>query len=219
MFGRIAGVYDLLNHLLSFGIDRSWRRKLAELAPDDSRLLDLAAGTLDVALALQKAKPRAAILAMDFCLPMLQEGMAKLSGESRILLCAGDALTLPLPDNSVDGITIAFGIRNIHPREYALSEMLRVLRPGGRICVLEFGSARERILGGVYNLYLRALLPVIGRVIARDRGAYSYLARTILEFPTAPEFAAQMTGAGFESVQFRKLTGGIVCLHWGEKAR
>lgn len=220
MFGRIAGVYDPLNHILSFGIDKSWRRELARLAPAGFDLLDLAAGTLDVSLALRAANPQAKIIAMDFCQPMLIQGRKKLATPdlaSAISLCCGDALRLPLPDNSVDGITIAFGIRNITPRVAAFREMLRILRPGGKACVLEFGSAKERILGGAYNIYLKALLPLIGRMISHDSGAYEYLARTIREFPSAPELASEMEQAGLERASFRKLTGGIVCLHWAFK--
>lgn len=220
MFGRIAGVYDLLNHVLSFGVDRSWRGELAELAPEGSPLLDLAAGTLDVSLALRRAKPEALIIAMDFCLPMLIRGQAKLANPelmAAIAPCCGDAFNLPLAADSVAGITIAFGIRNIRPRGPALSEMLRVLKPGGRLCILEFGSARERIWGGIYNIYLAGLLPLVGRLIARDKSAYSYLATSIREFPTAPEFMAEMQAAGFQNCAWRKLTGGITCLHWAEK--
>lgn len=219
MFARIAGIYDTLNHLLSFGIDRSWRRKLAELAPD-GLILDLAAGTLDVSLALNQARPGAIILAMDFCAPMLELGKQKIAArglQKQIFLCCGDALALPLPDNSVTGITIAFGIRNIHPRPKALAEMFRVLRPGGRACILEFGSAKERIWGGVYNLYLACMLPLVGRLISHDRRAYSYLSSSIREFPVAHVLADEMENAGFANVRFRKLTGGIVCLHWAEK--
>ncbi len=220
MFGNIAGVYDLLNHVLSFGVDRFWRRELAALAPDHGPLLDIAAGTLDVALALHKKRPNAEIIAADFCPPMLEKGLRKLNSpelRAAILPCAADALSLPLAENSVAGITIAFGIRNISPRPAAFMEMLRALKPGGRACILEFGSASERILGGVYNLYLSALLPLIGRLIARDKEAYSYLARSIRQFPAAPVLAREMAEAGFTNVGFRKLTGGIVCIHWGEK--
>lgn len=220
MFAHIAGVYDLLNHTLSFGVDRSWRRKLAELAPESGPILDLAAGTLDVALALHKARPGVQIIAADFCAPMLQKGLSKLSThilKAAISPCAANALALPLPDSSVSGITIAFGIRNIKPRRQAFREMLRTLKPGGRACILEFGSASERIWGGLYNFYLAALLPVIGRLIAKDKEAYAYLARTIKEFPPAPALAGEIEEAGFANVGFRKLTGGIVSIHWGEK--
>lgn len=219
MFGRIAGVYDLLNHLLSLGIDRGWRRALAALAPDGD-LLDLAAGTLDVALALAKQRPQASILALDFCQPMLARGLKKLATPRmrvQIQVAAANALALPLPENRMDGVTIAFGIRNINPRSRAFAEMLRVLKPGGKVCILEFGSASERIWGGVYNSYLAGLLPLIGRLIARDNTAYAYLAESIRAFPTAPLLAQEMTAAGFERVGYRRLTGGIVCLHWGYK--
>lgn len=220
MFGRIAGVYDLLNHTLSMGVDRIWRRKLATLVPGGKSFLDLAAGTLDVSVALHRRQPEATILAMDFCPEMLRQGRKKLATQelkTHIFPCGGDALKLPLPDNSVDAVTIAFGIRNITPRDKAFREMLRVLRPGGRACILEFGSARQPVWGGLYNLYLSFLLPLVGRIISRDKNAYAYLSRTIREFPPAPVLALEMARAGFTDTQFRKLTGGIVCLHWGEK--
>lgn len=219
MFARIVNVYDLLNHVLSMGMDIRWRRELAALAKGNL-VLDLAAGTLDVSLALAKNLPGAQILAMDFCLPMLERGVKKLRenpASTRIFPCVADALHIPLPDNSVESVTIAFGIRNIPPRIEALREMHRVLAPGGRLCILEFGSASERILGGLYNLYLARILPRIASLVARDGGAYVYLARTIAEFPRAQDLAAEMREAGFASAEFKRLTGGIVCLHWGEK--
>lgn len=220
MFGHIAGVYDLLNHVLSLGIDRSWRKELAMLAPDEGLFLDLAAGTLDVAIALQRMRPASTVLALDFCVPMLERGRQKLDTREQrdsILPCAGDALDLPVADDSASCITIAFGIRNIEARAAAFAEMLRALKPGGRVCVLEFGSAQEKIWYGFYNLYLARILPFIGRLIARDKQAYSYLARTIREFPSAPALADEMENAGFINVGYLRLTGGIVCIHTGEK--
>ncbi len=221
MFGRIAKVYDLLNHVLSLGIDRSWRKQLAALVPRDSaNILDLAAGTLDVALALHAVLPNAFILAMDFCQPMLVSGMAKLTAPAlsqAILPCVADALELPLPDNCVDAVTMAFGIRNIRRRLAAFAEMKRVVRPGGRVCILEFGSANEKILGGLYNFYLARILPRIGSLLARDKAAYEYLARTIKEFPPAVALAGELEAVGFAGVRYRKLSGGIVCLHWARK--
>lgn len=223
MFGRIAGVYDFLNHFLSLGIDRYWRRELAGLTKKGSRRLmpDLAAGTLDVALAVLKARPDVYIPAIDFCQPMLEKGLAKLDTEERrkrVLPCVGDAMSLPLPDNCADSLTMAFGIRNISPRAPAFKEMLRVLAPGGRACILEFGSGQERVWGGIYNFYLAHILPRIGALYARDKKAYSYLSRTINEFPHARRLAEEMEEAGFVDVRFRKLSSGIVCLHWGHKA-
>ncbi len=222
MFGRIAGVYDFLNHFLSLGIDRNWRRELALLAcPGQSGIIaDVASGTLDVALALLNAHPDATIPAIDFCPRMLHIGQKKINTpqkRQRILPCAGDALGLPLSDSCVGSLTMAFGIRNIRERVTAFKEMLRVLEPGGKACILEFGSGQEKIWGGLYNLYLERILPAVGALVARDAAAYSYLAATIRAFPAAEALACEMEVAGFENVGYRKLTSGIVCLHWGFK--
>ncbi len=221
MFGRIARFYDLLNHVLSLGIDCWWRRELAASVwrGPAHRFLDLAAGTLDVSFALRRRHPEYKVLAMDFCHPMLALGQKKLERrlETGVLPVAADGKRLPLPDNSVDSVTIAFGIRNILPRAEALKEMHRVLVPGGRACILEFGSGRDKIWGGLYNLYLTRLLPSIGRLVSRDSGAYAYLARTIMAFPSARELRKEMEDAGFAKVRYEKLTSGIVCLHVGEK--
>lgn len=222
MFGRIAGVYDLLNHLLSLGVDKYWRKELAKLATQSQPhfTLDLAAGTLDVALAINRRSSATIIPALDFCPQMLEAGLRKLKTpelKSHILPCAADALHIPIKTNFVDSVTMAFGIRNIEERMAAFQEMLRVLKPGGIACILEFGSGQERIWGGLYNFYLARILPIIGKFIARDNKAYAYLARTIREFPDAGKLAREMTEAGFNEVGWRKLTSGIVCLHWGLK--
>jgi len=221
MFGRIARFYDLLNRVLSLGIDQYWRKVLAEhVTPGSGNVvLDLAAGTLDVSLAVRRRYPQVTVPALDFCPPMLALGCRKLKGVNavRILPVAADAKCLPLPDASVDCITIAFGIRNIIPRKMAWAEMLRVLRPGGRACILEFGSGQERIWGGLYNLYLNRVLPLVGRLFSRDAEAYAYLSDTICAFPTALKLEEEMRKAGFARAWHRKLTSGIVCLHLGEK--
>lgn len=218
MFGRIAGIYDLLNRLLSMGIDQRWRNILAENARMGTRrlILDLAAGTLDVAIKIAKKWPQTRVCAIDFCRPMLQKGLGKPLG-GRIAPCVGDVKALPIGENAADCVTIAFGIRNITPRSAAFAEMLRVLEPGGKALVLEFGSGSERIWGGIYNFYLSQILPLIGKAISRDKGAYEYLARTVREFPSADVLAEEMGNAGFVNVAYKKLTGGIVCLHWGFK--
>lgn len=223
MFGRIAGVYDFLNHFLSLGIDRGWREKLAAEVRlgHTGMVLDLAAGTLDVALTILRQHPGAIIPAIDFCPPMLARGRRKLNDDAQknhIFPCAGDALRLPLPDNCADSVTMAFGIRNIQPRTDAFREMFRVLAWGGKACILEFGSGQERIWGGIYNIYLGHILPGIGKLVARDDAAYAYLARTIRDFPPAAALASEMAEAGFVNVGWRKLTSGIVCLHWGFKS-
>ncbi|MBR4742286.1 MAG: ubiquinone/menaquinone biosynthesis methyltransferase [Desulfovibrio sp.] len=187
---------------------------------DKNMVLDLASGTLDVALAINKIHPNLKIAAMDFCAPMLQLGQKKLltAQNKTIFPIVADAKKLPLPDECCDCITIAFGIRNILPRQAAFAEMLRVLVPGGRVCILEFGSGQERIWGGLYNFYLNHLLPNIAKLFAKDKFAYKYLADTICSFPTAKVFEKEMQEAGFIKTSFRKMTSGIVCLHIGEKA-
>ncbi len=223
MFGRIVPRYDLLNHVLSLGCDRLWRARLAKAAVPGptGRILDIAAGTFDVSLALRRQWPHVLVPAVDFCLPMLQKGRSKLRGRDgeRILPIAGDATRLPLPDACVDACTMAFGIRNIKARETAFAEMLRVLVPGGSACVLEFASSRERILGGLYNFYLERLLPSLGGLISGDAKAYSYLAESIRDFPDAAALEAEMRSAGFARTRFTRIFSGIVNLHVAEKAQ
>ena len=224
LFSRIAGVYDLLNRILSFGLDARWRKHLAASvepfpAKSTARILDLAAGTLEVSVLLAGNYTGYCVLAMDFCLPMLQKGLPKIarSKNKRVYPLVGDGRKLPLPDTCVDAVTIAFGLRNIRPRTRAYAEVLRVLAPGGRFCVLEFGSARDRILFGLYNFYLRYMLPLIGRFVSKDKDAYQYLADTVEAYPSAAELAEEMRAAGFSSVAYTKFTSGIVWLHSGKK--
>ena len=223
MFGRIVFRYDMLNRILSLGCDRLWRARLAEAARSGAtgRILDLATGTFDVALALHARYPDIIVPAVDFCLPMLKKGRDKLCGgaRGRVLPVAGDAARLPLPDASVDSITMAFGIRNMRARHAVFAEMLRVLAPGGLACILEFASGKKRIWGGVYNLYLNYLLPGLGRLISGDKDAYAYLAGTISDFPDAAALEKELRGAGFARTRFERFFAGVVCLHVAEKAR
>ena len=237
MFGRIAGWYDFLNHFLSLGIDILWRRRLVTLLalPEktESRLLDLAAGTLDVSLEAAGRFALCRVAATDFCLPMLLRGRKKLKRRGAAGFCpqeAGkpqvcgladpvqaDGRNLPFADNSFEAASIAFGIRNIRPREDAYRELWRVLKPGGRLCILEFGSGRRRIMGGLYNFYLERLLPAAGKIFSRDSDAYQYLADTIREFPDEPTLARELCAAGFADVFWERLTFGIVVIHVGVK--
>ena len=225
IFTRIAGIYDLMNRVLSFGLDALWRKRLAEsVLPFPPRgkavILDLAAGTMEVSLALAKRYSHRTVLALDFCHPMLLKGLPKLQQNMQrghIFPLTGDARRLPLTDASVDAITIAFGLRNIRPREEAYAEALRVLVPGGKLCVLEFGGGGNRIFFGLYNLYLAHFLPLVGRLASRDKGAYRYLADTVVTYPEASVLAEEMRRAGFAFVHYRFFTAGVVCLHTGEK--
>lgn len=223
MFGRIAGWYDFLNHALSLGQDVYWRYRLARTLrlPANGMVLDLAAGTMDVSLEILRQYPDARVLAMDFAEPMLRKGQRKAAAARRGKAAQpvlADGRFLPLPEASVDAATIAFGIRNIVPRSAAFAEIRRALKPGGRLCVLEFGSGQSRIWKGVYNLYLDRILPLVGSVVSGDRNAYAYLAQTIRGFPPARELAAEMRAAGFEQVYWQPLMSGIVYLHVARKA-
>jgi demethylmenaquinone methyltransferase/2-methoxy-6-polyprenyl-1,4-benzoquinol methylase len=221
MFGRIAEPYDFLNHFLSLGMDYRWRRVLVEMIEQGptGRVLDLAAGTMDVTLAIRRARPQMEVLALDFALPMLSRGRdkAKEKNVAQVFPVLADGRQLPLPDACVDAATIAFGIRNIKPREDAFRELLRVLAPGGKLLVLEFGTARRPIMKGLYNLYLNRILPFIGGLFSGEKEAYSYLARTIGEFPHAGDLATEIASCGFKDVGYKALSLGIVNIHFGRK--
>jgi demethylmenaquinone methyltransferase/2-methoxy-6-polyprenyl-1,4-benzoquinol methylase len=221
MFGRIAGRYDLANRLLSGGRDRSWRRRLVAAVrrtrPVD--VLDLATGSGDVALALARSLgPDARIRGIDFCAPMLAEAERKRAAAgAAIRFELGDALALPLPDASCDAVTIAFGLRNLPDRSRGLAEMLRVLRPGGSLFVLEF-SRPALWLRPFYLFYLRHVLPRIAGWVTGDRAAYVYLNRTIEDFPGRLALEEELRAAGFAHVRSSALTGGVVALHEARRA-
>ncbi len=233
MFGAIAGRYDLLNHLLSFNLDKRWRARTVDrvapiLAKPDARVLDLCCGTADVLFALEDRRPagsRAVLLGSDFCHPMLVEAnrkAARRSGEghgqrSRSPLFEADALTLPVASGSLDLITVAFGFRNLANYRHGLDELARVLRPGGTLAILEFSQPTNRLFAALYGFFSSRVLPWIGGMISGSRDAYSYLPESIRKFPGAEELAAQMRGAGFSSVEFERMTFGAVALHLGRK--
>ncbi len=222
MFGRIARWYDFLNHFLSLGQDYVWRYRLVRLLrpKSDGIILDLAAGTMDVSTEILRQYPDAKVLALDFARPMLVHGARrKVTGkrEERIQPVQADGRKLPLPDNSIDGATIAFGIRNILPREQCYGEVLRVLKPGARFCILEFGTGSRRVWKGIYNFYLDKLLPLIGKVVSGDSTAYRYLAQTIKTFPDERKLAQELVDAGFPRVFHMPMLSGIVYAHIAQK--
>lgn len=229
LFGRIAPWYDFLNHVLSLGSDIIWRKRLRRCVRvhQTKRVLDLAAGTLDVSRELVRRLPGVDVVAMDVSEPMLRRGQRKIRrraktsngpSRSRILPVVADGRALPARDECVDCVTIAFGIRNIRPREVAYHEVLRVLAPGGRFCILEFGAGRRKILRGVYNIYLHRVLPLIGQIFSGDPQAYRYLAESIQEFPDAGTLCQELLRAGFARTYSVPMTFGIVHLHVAEKA-
>ncbi len=218
MFDAIAPRYDVLNHLLSAGIDRRWRaRAVAALAlTGRETLLDICTGTADVAL---EAGPRAArVVGVDFAGAMLEHGLAKVRAaraDGRIALVRGDAMSLPVRDGSIDAATVAFGIRNVEDHARACVEMARVLRRGGRLAILEFGTPRLPGMKTLYLWYFRRILPLIGRLISGHDSAYSYLPASVGTFPSPPAFADVLLAAGFGDVHVVSLTGGIVHLYVG----
>jgi demethylmenaquinone methyltransferase/2-methoxy-6-polyprenyl-1,4-benzoquinol methylase len=215
MFARIARRYDLANHLLSGGMDWLWRRRVArivrEWAPGD--ILDLATGSGDLALALQAACPAAQVVGADFCEEMLREANRK--GLAKTVLA--DALRMPFPDRSFDAVTVAFGLRNMESWPAALAEIIRVLRPGGRILVLDF-AVPDPPLRWFYIPYLERILPTLAGWLTGDRTAYQYLAESIAQFPSGEAMRALLREAGFTNTHGERWSGGIVAIYLGTKS-
>jgi demethylmenaquinone methyltransferase/2-methoxy-6-polyprenyl-1,4-benzoquinol methylase len=224
MFATIAGRYDLLNHLLSGNIDKRWRRSvantlLATLSEPEARVLDVACGTGDLSLTLSETGP-AQVVGVDFCRPMLDIAAAKAarSGE-RVPFIEGDALALPFRDGSFEVATIAFGLRNLSSVESGFKELLRVLKPGGRVAVLEFSKPSAPVLRWLFRVYFTKLLPLFGGWVSGSKSAYQYLPESVARFPDQRELTFLMQEAGFEEINFQNLTGGIAALHLGTRPR
>lgn len=222
MFSDIAPRYDLLNHLLSFNIDRGWRRRaidaLAWQQAPEGLYLDVCAGTLDVAVELAKRSGfRGRVLGADFVEAMLRRGVGKTVGLP-VFGTAADALALPLADASCDAAIAAFGVRNLVDLDAGLREVARVVRPGGRFVILEFTTPASAVMRAMYGFYSNRLLPLIGGLISGNRGAYRYLPESIARFPAAPELAERMRGGGFRDVRWELLTFGTVAIHVGVRS-
>ena len=219
MFAGIAGRYDLLNHVLSINIDKRWRRcvrdELAGVLADPAALvLDVACGTGDLSIELQQ-NSAAKIVGSDFCRPMLE--IAKEKAGTVIPFVEGDAMSLPFADDSFDAVTIAFGLRNLSNFEDGLGELQRVLKPGGRIAVLEFSSPRVPGFRSLFNFYFTQVLPRIGGAVSGSRGAYEYLPDSVSKFPDQKGLVRLMTETGFTDVSYKNLTGGIAAIHTGRR--
>lgn len=222
MFGSIAGRYDLLNRVLSLGLDAAWRREAVRVAVAGRprRILDVATGTADVALGLKKAAPQARVVGVDFAEPMLAIGRGKAARAGLdIALEYGDGTDLPYGDESFDVVTIAYGLRNFADRDAGLREFQRVLVPGGTLVVLEFPPPRTGPVGRLFRLYFRRVLPVIGGLVSGNSSAYAYLPRSVLAFPSPHELAVAMRDAGFGEVRYKLQTLGISALHVGVKPK
>lgn len=224
MFSDIAPRYDLLNHLLSFSLDRAWRRRTAHrfgeiLARPESRALDLCCGTGDLAFALERVRNRAGekgarVIGSDFAQPMLDRAAQKgIRAKSAAVFAAADALNLPFPDASFDLVTSAFGFRNLADYEGGLREMARVLKPGGRLGILEFSEPGSGAMAAAFRFYFRHILPRVGGAISGNSTAYAYLPGSVSRFPSPEEFSALMERHGFASIEAVRWNFGSVVLH------
>ncbi len=221
MFDRIAPRYDLLNRLLSLRQDVVWRKKVAQYLPDRAGqiVLDVATGTADLLLSLfDKSDRISSAVGIDLSPKMLRLGLEKIASRrlaDKISLVRADALGIPFADNSFDAVTIAFGIRNVADVPRALTEMHRVLKPGGKVLILEFSLPRNRFIRSLYQFHLRGILPRLGAIVSGDSHAYRYLNKTIETFPHGEEFCDVMRKAGFVEVQAAPLTFGIATIYHG----
>lgn len=223
MFDNIAHRYDFLNHFLSFNIDHGWRKKLVkELSKEPvKKVLDLATGTGDQAIAIAR-RLDVSIQGLDISEGMLEVGrqkVKKLGMENRICMGVGDAEAIHFPDSSFDAVTISFGVRNFATLKKGLDEINRVLRPGCRVLILEFSHPRNTLLKFLYRVYSKTYLPWMGKRISGSGGAYTYLPSTIAAFPDGEDFLTRLKDSGFIEARQRRLSGGIVTLYTGRKAR
>ncbi|HVF66420.1 MAG TPA: bifunctional demethylmenaquinone methyltransferase/2-methoxy-6-polyprenyl-1,4-benzoquinol methylase UbiE [Pyrinomonadaceae bacterium] len=222
MFSGIARRYDLLNHLLSGNIDKRWRRRTARALEssltEGALVLDVACGTGDLSLVLAEAGA-VRVVGLDFCRPMLEIARRKAEGGARAIpFVEGDALRLPFADETFDAATIAFGLRNLAGVADGLRELRRILKPGGRLAVLEFSSPVVPGFRALFRFYFTRVLPRIGGLVSGSRGAYEYLPDSVTRFPDQKRLAELMRAEGFEGVEYSNLTGGIAALHTGTRA-
>lgn len=222
VFSRVASRYDVMNDVMSVGIHRIWKNAMMDwLAPrDGQQLLDVAGGTGDIAFRFLDRAPKARVTVCDMTESMLVEGRKRAEAETladRLSWVTGDAMALPFKDNSFDRYTISFGIRNVTRIPDALAEAFRVLRPGGRLMVLEFSQLPVPAMQWAYDRYSFNVIPAMGQMIANDRDSYQYLVESIRKFPDQDSFAGMIRDAGFDRVQYRNLSMGIAALHSGWK--
>ncbi len=223
VFHSVAGRYDLMNDILSGGVHRLWKRFTIELSGvrAGNKVLDIAGGTGDLSYKFSRiVGPDGLVVLADINESMLRVGRDRLTDRGvsgNLVVSQADAQYLPFPDNTFDCITIAFGLRNVTDKDLALRSMLRVLKPGGRLLVLEFSKPKSELLGKVYDTYSFKLLPIIGKVVTNDADSYAYLAESIRMHPDQKTLKGMMEDAGFENCDFHNLTGGIVALHKGIK--
>ena len=221
MFDNIAPKYDFLNHALSFGIDKIWRRKAIRLITgcSPSTILDVATGTGDFAVAALKSGAQK-VTGIDISREMIavgKEKIRKMGLEDRITLMTGDSEAIQFPDHSFDVATVAFGVRNFENLSRGLSELHRVIRKGGTLCVLEFSNPRQPVVKFGYRIYSRYLMPWFGRLVSGDKSAYTYLPESVEEFPDGDKFITFMKDSGFSEIREYRLTFGVATIYLGKK--
>ena len=221
MFANISARYDLLNHLLSGSLDKRWRhrvaRQLAGYVGSDGLILDVACGTGDLSFALLDAT-KARVFGTDFCRPMLGVAQRKAAKQSAAVpFVEGDALSLPFASDSFDGVTIAFGLRNLANFAGGLRELFRVTRPGGSVVILEFSKPTVPGFRALFQFYFHCVLPLLGGAVSGSKSAYEYLPDSVSRFPDQNELAAMLREVGFEKVEYSNLTGGVAAIHFGTK--
>lgn len=221
MFNNISGRYDFLNHFLSLGIDKLWRKKavrlLKSIAP--KKMLDIATGTGDFALEALRLNPDH-IVGLDISAGMLEKGrekMVKRKVDAKISMQLGDSENIPFEDASFDAITVGFGVRNFENLEKGLGEMLRVLKPGGKAAILEFSKPRKFPVKQTFGFYSKFMIPFIGRIISKDKAAYTYLPDSVAAFPEGADFVAILNKVGYKNVTSHLVSGGIATIYLGEK--
>ena len=218
LFDRIAGTYDGLNHGLSLNIDRCWRRKTVQLMPPARHVLDVAIGTADLAIEMIRRGKAEQVTGLDLSDHMMAIGKAKCEKRKiNIDFVHGNAQKMPFKDESFDGVTCAFGCRNFSDLDAGLKEMYRVLQPGGQVTILEFSYPTNRIVRAMYDLYFTRILPFIGRVVSRDKTAYTYLNRSVKSFCWGEAFVQHLHDAGFRNEHFIPLSLGIATIYTASK--
>lgn len=224
LFDRIAGTYDRLNHGLSLNIDRLWRRKTVSLMPPAEHVLDVAIGTADLTIAMLRAGKAQRVTGIDLSREMMRIGEEKLTpkqgaaqtgtpGAKPVNFVYANAQSMPFEEASFDGVTCAFGCRNFSDLDAGLREMYRVLRPGGQVTILEFSYPSNKLIRWGYDLYFSHVLPFVGRLVSRDKTAYTYLNKSVKSFCWGEEFLRHLTLAGFQDARFETLTFGIATIY------
>lgn len=223
MFNNIAGKYDFLNHFLSLGIDHLWRRRLVKMMKKQppSRVLDIATGTGDLAVAVAKAFPNAQVIGADISENMLEIGkqkMLKKKLNNRVLMEMGDSENLKYEKGSFDAVTVAFGVRNYEDLQKGLDEMYRVTQVGGWVYILEFSKPSAFPFKQIYNFYFLKILPLFGKTVSKDNHAYTYLPESVQQFPDGHDFLNYLEDSGYQEVSQKRLTFGIASIYSGKKA-